>query len=208
MVLSTMMVPSMVTIVPKFMILKQLHLLNTYGALTLPFAADAFGAVMSFGLLEHFAEEGLSDLLGENARVLPPGGVFVADIVPGRVNARTVGIALSFCASAVVRVLTGQWRALPALRRAYFHHYFESTLDADAWTRLLSDAGLVGVDVRVCRPFPPLALAGAAERIYASLMRRCLPLWRRFDDSRSPLARAWGWMYLCTAVRGSPPGGA
>jgi multiple sugar transport system permease protein len=42
-VLSTLMIPSMVTIVPKFMILKELHLLNTYGALTLPFAADAFG---------------------------------------------------------------------------------------------------------------------------------------------------------------------
>src|SRR4051812_48180043 len=42
-VISTMMIPGMVTIVPKFMILKELHLLNTYGALTLPFAADAFG---------------------------------------------------------------------------------------------------------------------------------------------------------------------
>src|SRR5262249_25674351 len=42
MVISTMMIPSMVTIVPKFMILKELHLLNSYGALTLPFAADAF----------------------------------------------------------------------------------------------------------------------------------------------------------------------
>ncbi|HRA48767.1 MAG TPA: carbohydrate ABC transporter permease, partial [Thermomicrobiales bacterium] len=36
-VLMTMMVPGMVTIVPKFLILRQLHLINTYGALTIPF---------------------------------------------------------------------------------------------------------------------------------------------------------------------------
>jgi ABC-type glycerol-3-phosphate transport system permease component len=41
-VLATIMIPGIVTIVPKFLILKELHLLNTYGALTLPFAADAF----------------------------------------------------------------------------------------------------------------------------------------------------------------------
>lgn len=43
MVLATIMIPGIVTIVPKFLILKELHLLDTYGALTLPFAADAFG---------------------------------------------------------------------------------------------------------------------------------------------------------------------
>lgn len=42
-VLSTMMIPGIVTIVPKFIILKELHLVNTYGALTIPFMADAFG---------------------------------------------------------------------------------------------------------------------------------------------------------------------
>ncbi|CAN5447567.1 carbohydrate ABC transporter permease [soil metagenome] len=42
-VLSTMMIPGIVTIVPKFIILKELHLVNTYGALTVPFMADAFG---------------------------------------------------------------------------------------------------------------------------------------------------------------------
>ncbi|MGH2562160.1 MAG: carbohydrate ABC transporter permease [Thermomicrobiales bacterium] len=43
MVLSTIMIPSMVTIVPKFIILDNLGLLDSYGALTVPFLADAFG---------------------------------------------------------------------------------------------------------------------------------------------------------------------
>src|SRR5680860_1537874 len=42
-VLGTMMVPGIVTVIPKFILLKDLGLLNTYGALTIPFLADAFG---------------------------------------------------------------------------------------------------------------------------------------------------------------------
>jgi multiple sugar transport system permease protein len=42
-ILSTLMIPGMVTLIPKFIILNELGLLNTYGALTVPFLADAFG---------------------------------------------------------------------------------------------------------------------------------------------------------------------
>ena len=59
-----MMIPSMVTIVPKFMILKQIGLLNTYGALTLPFAADAFGIFLMKQFFESIPVE-----LEEAARV-------------------------------------------------------------------------------------------------------------------------------------------
>jgi multiple sugar transport system permease protein len=42
-ILGTMMVPGIVTVIPKFILLGDLHLFNTYGALTVPFLADAFG---------------------------------------------------------------------------------------------------------------------------------------------------------------------
>ncbi|HEV2530001.1 MAG TPA: carbohydrate ABC transporter permease [Thermomicrobiales bacterium] len=42
-ILSTLMIPGMVTLIPKFIILNEMGLLNTYGALTVPFLADAFG---------------------------------------------------------------------------------------------------------------------------------------------------------------------
>lgn len=42
-ILGTMMVPGIVTVIPKFILLKDLRLLDTYGALTIPFLADAFG---------------------------------------------------------------------------------------------------------------------------------------------------------------------
>lgn len=42
-VIGTMMVPGIVTVIPKFILLRDLKLLDTYGALTIPFLADAFG---------------------------------------------------------------------------------------------------------------------------------------------------------------------
>ncbi len=44
--LSIMMIPSQVTLIPNFITLKNLGLLNTYGALILPFAATGFGTFL------------------------------------------------------------------------------------------------------------------------------------------------------------------
>ena len=49
--LSVLMVPSQVTLIPNFITLRMLGLLNTYGALILPFAATGFG---TFLIRQHF----------------------------------------------------------------------------------------------------------------------------------------------------------
>jgi ABC-type glycerol-3-phosphate transport system permease component len=49
--LAIIMVPSQVTLIPNFITLKNLGLLNTYGALILPFAATGFG---TFLIRQHF----------------------------------------------------------------------------------------------------------------------------------------------------------
>jgi len=63
-VLGTMMVPGIVTVIPKFILLQDLNLLNTYGALTIPFLADAFGIF----LMKQFFESIPRDL-EEAARI-------------------------------------------------------------------------------------------------------------------------------------------
>lgn len=95
-VLSTMMIPSMVTIVPKFMILKELHLLNTYGALTLPFAADAFGIFLMKQYFESIPVE-----LEEAARVDGASRyrMFAEVILPNAMPALTALSIFSFQAS-------------------------------------------------------------------------------------------------------------
>lgn len=56
-VLSTLMIPSIVTIIPKFIILQNLGLLNSYGALTVPFLTDAFGIFLMKQFFESFPNE-------------------------------------------------------------------------------------------------------------------------------------------------------
>ena len=64
MILSTLMIPGMVTIIPKFIILDRLNLLNTYGALTIPFLSSAFGIFLMKQFFESLPRE-----LEEAARV-------------------------------------------------------------------------------------------------------------------------------------------
>jgi multiple sugar transport system permease protein len=92
-VLSTMMIPGMVTIVPKFLILQQLHLLNSYGALTLPFLADAFGIFLMKQFFESIPVE-----LEEAARVDGASRyrMFAQIILPNAMPALTALAIFSF----------------------------------------------------------------------------------------------------------------
>jgi ubiquinone/menaquinone biosynthesis C-methylase UbiE len=167
-------------------------------ALSLPMGDSTFDVVMSYGLLEHFDENAATELLAEVTRVLKPGGVFVADIIPARWNARAVGTAVSFAASCAYHLARGEWSTARGLHRRYFESCYETSFGPDVWQRLLKEQGLNEVQVQVCRLFPPLALPEALERHYVRLMRRCLPLWLRFDRSDDRISRAWGWMYLAS----------
>jgi multiple sugar transport system permease protein len=95
-VLSTIMIPAMVTIVPKFLILTELGLVNTYAALTLPFAADAF---LIFLMKQYF--ETIPTELEEAARVDGASRyrMFLQIILPNALPALTAAAIFSFQAS-------------------------------------------------------------------------------------------------------------
>lgn len=176
-------------------------------AMRLPFSDGVFDVVMSYGLLEHFDEVALDVLLPEVTRVLRPGGLFVADIIPSRLNARAVATCVNMGAASVFYTLRGQPGMVRNLSQQYFGHYFETSFGPDVWEGLLRRSGLNEVAVQVCRPFPQLAIWGRLEAAYTGLMRALLPLWRRFDGSSNPVARQWGWMYLASGVRPAASGG-
>lgn len=168
-----------------------------------PFADDYFDVVMSFGLLEHFEPEPLDRLLCETIRLLKPGGLFIADIIPGpkRYNARTMGMVASYSGSLIAHLLTGRWREVKTLRRRYFDHYYENAIDDKTWSEMLRKHDLTNVVVDVCRPFPPLSLSGSFERVYTKLVLHFLPLHQRFDGSNNWFTRRWGWMYLASGLK-------
>lgn len=167
----------------------------------LPFADHSFDVVMSYGLLEHFTEEALTRLLAETSRVLRPGGIHIVDIIHGRRSIRTLATIANFAASACASVLRGRADQLPQLRSAYFNHYFENTLRASEYAALFRESGLQQVQAHTCRPFPLLAVSGAAERLYLAAIKLALPLWRWFDRTDVPVVNALGWMYLVYGIK-------
>jgi len=92
-VLSTLMIPSIVTIIPKFIILQNLNLLNSYGALTVPFLTDAFGIFLMKQFFESFPNE-----IEEAARVDGANRwrIFSQVVVPNAIPAITALTIFTF----------------------------------------------------------------------------------------------------------------
>ena len=168
---------------------------------SLPFGNASFNLVMSYGLLEHFSVEYLEGILEDVLRVLAPGGVFIADIIPGRFTVRTIGVWISLVISWIFHLITFQWKQLKSLTKAYLDQYYENSLGPEDWSSLLIRMGLKNVNVQVCRPFPPLAISGGAERVYTHFLKALIPFWRWYDRTQSTWGRNWGWMYLVWGVR-------
>jgi ubiquinone/menaquinone biosynthesis C-methylase UbiE len=167
----------------------------------LPFADGVYDVVMSYGLLEHFTPEALQLLLRETNRVLRPGGVHIVDIIHGRASVRTAGTWLNFLASSAVQLTRGNAGGIAALYRSYFQHYYENNLGPREYAQLLSLAGLSDVQVDTCRPFPQLAVQGAAERAYVALLKALMPVWQLYDERSLPLLSRLGSMYLAYGVK-------
>ncbi|HEY7030918.1 MAG TPA: carbohydrate ABC transporter permease [Thermomicrobiales bacterium] len=145
-VVSTLMIPGMVTIVPKFLILKQLHLLDTYGALTLPFLADAFGIFLMKQFFESVPVE-----LEEAARVDGASRyrMFLQIILPNAMPALTALAIFSFQGSwnaflePLIFTTSPRVRTLP-LGLAYFRQ--QNYTD---WTILMAMAVITTVPIAI-----------------------------------------------------------
>jgi multiple sugar transport system permease protein len=145
-VLSTMMIPGMVTIVPKFLILKQLGLLDTYGALTLPFLADAFGIFLMKQFFESIPVE-----LEEAARVDGASRyrMFAQIILPNAMPALTALAIFSFQGSwnaflePLIFTTSPDVRTLP-LGLAYFRQ--QNYTD---WTTLMAMAVITTIPMAI-----------------------------------------------------------
>lgn len=169
----------------------------------LPYTSNSFDVVLSNGLLEHFEILPLNQLLSETIRVLKPGGLYMADIIPGpkRMNIRTLAILANFLSSGAYHTLKGRWQALSQLPDKYFNYYYESSLSASEWKEILSQHSLREIKVSVCRPFPPLALPVKAERLYTNFIRRSIKFHQKFDETNNWFTHRWGWMYLVEAYK-------
>ena len=147
-------------------------------ARALPFPGGSFDVVLSGGLLEHFRDP--APILAEMARILRPGGLFYADIVPRKVSL---------------------YRWAERKRMARQEHLaegiYESDLTKSAWRGLVRAAGLRDVRVVSAGVYPPYTLRGheALTWRYGSFMRAL---------DGTVIADVLGFFYMATARKPRP----
>ncbi len=151
-------------------------------ATKLPFKDNTFDVVSSFGLMEHF--ENPSQVFSEMVRVLRSGGTFFADIVPNRFSVQSLGNVFNF----FVTLPFSYEKAIRNFRPLYF----ESNLSCLEYKKFIEKAGIKNLQVRGNRPFPRLTLPKALDKIYTSLMKPFVPLWKKFDRWDNEFPRWWG----------------
>lgn len=156
-----------------------------------PFAKNQFDIVMSFGLLEHFEDP--KRAISEMIRVLKPGGLFFADIVPSRFSCQTVGNVFNSLAALSFWTVKGQ----PALGvrkaiRNFKPDYLENSISWQGYKKMMEGEGLKNIEVRGNRPFPRLTLPKSFDKMYAAMLKTTLPFWNAFDRWDSPIPKLWG----------------
>jgi SAM-dependent methyltransferase len=138
----------------------------------LPFADGALSVVLSGGLLEHFRDP--APVIREMARVLRPGGLFYADIVPRKVSLY-------------------RWAERRRMERdeQLSQGIYESDLSKGAWARLAREAGLRDVRIVSAGVYPPYTM-----REHERLIWRYGRFLRALDGT--PLADVLGFFYMAT----------
>jgi multiple sugar transport system permease protein len=146
MVLSTIIVPGIVKIVPEFILLKNLHMIDSYWALTVPFVADAFPIFLMKQFFESFPRE-----LEEAARVDGASRyrIFAQIALPNAMPAVTAVAIFSFQGSwnwflePLIFISNPNLRTMP-LGLAYFHTTYYTN-----WPTLMAIAVISTVPIAI-----------------------------------------------------------
>ncbi len=166
----------------------------------LPFKDNSFDLVMSFGLLEHFEDPSIP--IKEMVRVLKPGGLFFADIVPARFSVQSLGNIFNAIFVFGFYLLKGKVSLGYRKAKANFYpEYYENSISWQDYKKMIGDLGFKKVEVRGNRPFPRLTLPNSVDKyLYTPLLKLLRPIWTWFDNSNSSFSKFFGagWWFFAT----------
>ena len=164
----------------------------------LDFPDHTFDIVYSGGLIEHFRD--VHPVFNEMVRVIKPGGLFTADIIPRR-----------FSCMSLTYFLNSMWKFLSLIFRLKFKGsirdnrrnfpFYENSISIKEYRKIARESGLEDVIATGTGMFPPLPLPKIMHKMYAGLMRKMLPVCRKFDRSNSWFSEAWGARYTVYGVK-------
>ncbi|MDY6843279.1 MAG: class I SAM-dependent methyltransferase [Spirochaetota bacterium] len=153
------------------------------------FKDNTFHIVTSGGLLEHF--EDVRPVIKEMIRVLKPGGLFAAVIIPKKFSCQTIGDAQRFFAKLILRIIKFQFKGCIRESRRNFPFY-ENSIPLRVYKEILQEFGLESVVAIGASPFPSIALPKNLRSLYCKFMEMMMPFWKWFNHSHSKLTEIWG----------------
>lgn len=156
------------------------------------FKDNTFDIVTSGGLLEHF--EDVRPAIKEMIRVLKPGGVFAAVIIPRKFSCQTLGDAQRFLAHFLYRIAKLQWkRCIKESRRNF--PFYENSIPLRKYRQILQEFGLENIVATGTSPFPSISLPKKLHLLYCRFMEAMMPFWQWFNRSDSRFTEIWGASY-------------
>ncbi len=167
----------------------------------LDFPDDTFDVLYSGGLIEHFKD--VRPVFREMVRVLKPGGLFTADIIPKRFSCMSLTYSLISLVKFTSHIVRFKFRKSVRESGRYFPFY-ENSISIKEYGKIARESGLENVTATGTGMFPPLPLPQRLHPVYAGLMKKMLPAWRKFDRSDSWCSRVWGARYSVYGVKRMP----
>jgi len=140
----------------------------------IPLKFNSIDAVISGGFLEHFNEKELNKILQESLRILKPGGLFYAEIVPKK---------FSLCRPVILTEMGG----------------YESSFSKNKWKEILENNGYKNINVVSGLVLPPNFYVWFRSGILLEITYRFKYLVEHIDNSM--ISDILGFSYYITAYK-------
>jgi ubiquinone/menaquinone biosynthesis C-methylase UbiE len=160
---------------------------------------EQFDVVFSGGVLEFFDD--VQKPINEMVRVLKPGGIFSANIVPNKFSIQTLADIERTVVCSIGNLMKGRYRDVFKRVQQIPPDYNVNSLSLQEYINICKNTGLTSVVGLVTSPFPALALPRFAGRFYAHIMKRLCRQWLKFDQSKSRWTEIWGIAYTIYGIK-------
>lgn len=165
------------------------------------FRDGQFDIVFSGGVLEFFPD--VQRPINEMVRVLKPGGIFSANMVPKKFSIQTIADIEQTLALSIRNLTRGRLKEAFKMVHSIPTDYCVSSLQLKDYVAICKKAGLENVVGLCTSPFPNLALPRFAAERYACFIRLLIPQWKKFNESTNRWKEIWGITYTIYGTKGS-----
>lgn len=165
----------------------------------LPFKANYFDAVVSFGVLEHF--ENIHLPISEMHRVLKPGGFLFADVITSRFSLRFLEQLILSIQILLFKILTLQFSNVMNFIKPFRPDFFENSFSINEYILVLRENNLKNIKSFGVRAYPLISLPPILDNFYARALKIFRNFWRAFDSTDTYIVKRYANIFCLLAKK-------